>query len=99
MAAAFGAPSLTSETIDQYDLPPWSPIDERPELAEFLNPLNPRMLDIFTPEVRQEVVRRGEIHGRRNRDFAGVYALRVNNEKAYFNRNSHCPSAAAVLGQ
>ena len=95
MAAAFGAPSLTSETIDQYDLPPWSPIDERPELAEFLNPLNPRMLDIFTPEVRQEVVRRGEIHGRRNRDFAGVYALRVNNEKAYFNRNSHCPSAAA----
>ena len=95
IGAAFGAPVLTSETIDQYDLPAWSPIDERPELADFCNPLNSHMLDIFTPEVQKEIVRRGEIHGTRNRDVAGVYALRINNEKAYFNRNVHCPSDAA----
>jgi hypothetical protein len=96
VGAAFGAPFLASETIDQADhLPRWSPIDERPELAKSRNPLNPRMLDIFTPEARKEIVRRGEIYGKRNREIPGAYALRINNEKAYFNRNSHCPSPAA----
>lgn len=96
VGAAYGAPSLDSETIDQF--PPIfhkSLFGADPALGVFLNPLNPNMLDIFTPEGRAEIVRRGEVYGRDRRDFPGIYALRVNNEKAYFNRNSHCPSAAA----
>lgn len=95
IGAALGAPSLTSETIDQYDPPLYSPLRKDPALAGFVNPLNPHMLDIFTPEARAEIVRRGELIGSIRRETPGVYALRINNEKAYFNRNTHCPSVAA----
>ena len=95
IGAAFGAPTLTSETIDQYQPYDWSPIEVNPALDPFRNPINSRVLDIFTPEVRAEIVRRGEVFGKFLHDFPGVYALRINNEKAYFNRNVHCPSAAA----
>ncbi len=96
IGAAYGTPSLDSETIDQF--PPifhQSLLGADPALKAFLNPLNPNMLDIFTPEGRAEIVRRGEVYGKDRLDFPGIYALRLNNEKAYFNRNTHCPSAAA----
>lgn len=96
VGAAFGATSLDSETIDQYP-----PIFHKelfgvdPKLAQCLNPLRRSSLDIFTPKARAEIARRGEIYGKERREFPGIYALRINNEKAYFNRNAHCPSEAA----
>ena len=95
IGAAFGAPTLTSETIDEYAPSPSAPYKTNPALSNSLNPLNPKLLDIFNPEVRSEIVRRGNAFGKARSELPGVYALRVNNEKAYFNRNTHCPSAAA----
>ena len=94
--AAFGAPGLTSETIDMCK-PLFSKaiMGINPDLEQFCNPLRPKLLDIFTPAARAEIARRGEVYGKYRSESPGIYALRINNEKAYFNRNTHCPSMAA----
>ena len=97
LAAAFGAPGLTADHIDQgRNYPTFSIFKDDPVVPESRrNPINDYMLDIFRPENIALIKERAERCGRYRASHPGVYALRLNNEKAYFNRNAHCPTAAA----